>query len=178
MYRGDTSGRYDATDRKASANAGSLVGVTTAEPRQVIDYALARRAVLTDLLAGRTARADVCDAHPYLIRAARYHGEPSTTRCPVCRHAEPLTHVTYVYGDGLGPASGRPRPTGQLARIAAEHGPVTVYVVEVCVHCAWNHLVSSHVRGAVRPSSRPPAAQRRAQPSAVTSRARSRAAGR
>lgn len=159
--------------------------MTSAEPRQVIDYTLARRAVLTGLRAGRVDRADVCDAHPYLVRAARYHGEASSTPCPVCRHPEPLTHVTYVYGDGLGPASGRPRPTAQLARIAAEHGPVTVYVVEVCVHCAWNHLVSSHVRGAVPPSSRQarrrrgePSVRQATGPSAATSRARSRAAGR
>lgn len=130
----------------------------------MIDYALARRAVLTDLFAGRVTSTDVCDAHPYLLRAAKHHGEASDTRCPVCRHTEPLVHVTYVYGDGLGAASGRARPTSQLAAIAREHGEVRVYVVEVCQHCSWNHLVSSHVRGSVQP--------------VTARRTRSRAAGR
>ena len=121
------------------------------EPRQRVDYALARRAALNDLRNGRTTPADACDAHPYLLRAARFHGEPTGRRCPVCRHREPLTQVTYVYGDHLGAASGRPLRSQQVERVARSHGPVTVYVVEVCTHCAWNHLVSSHVRGAVRP---------------------------
>lgn len=138
--------------------------VASASPRQVIDYALARRAVLADLFAGRVSSTDVCDAHPYLLRAAKHHGEASDTRCPVCRHAEPLVHVTYVYGDALGEASGRARATPQLAAIARQYGEVRVYVVEVCPHCSWNHLVSSHVRGSVQP--------------AVSRRTRSRAAER
>ncbi|MGH3744960.1 MAG: DUF5318 family protein [Mycobacteriales bacterium] len=123
--------------------------MSSAAPRQVIDYALARRAVLADLFAGRVSSTDVCDAHPYLLRAAKHHGEVSDTRCPVCRHADPLVHVTYVYGDRLGESSGRARPTAQLAAIAREYGEVHVYVVEVCPRCSWNHLVSSHVRGSV-----------------------------
>ncbi|HEY5336411.1 MAG TPA: DUF5318 family protein [Mycobacteriales bacterium] len=138
--------------------------MSTAAPRQVIDYALARRAVLVDLFAGRVSSTDVCDAHPYLLRAAKHHGEVSETRCPVCRHADPLIHVTYVYGDRLGDASGRARATSQLAAIAREYGEVRVYVVEVCPRCCWNHVVSSHVRGSVQP--------------AADRRARSRAAGR
>lgn len=130
----------------------------------MIDYALARRALLADLFAGRVDPSDVCDAHPDLLRAAKHHGETSDTACPVCRHADRLVHVTYVYGDSLGAASGRTCPTARLSALTPEHGEVRVYVVEVCQRCSWNHLVSSHVRGSV-----PPAAARRS---------RSRAAGR
>lgn len=132
----------------------------------MIDYALARRAALADLFGGRTSTADACDAHPYLLRAARYHGARSDTPCPVCRGGaarEPLTHVTYVYGDALKEASGRPRSDQEIAALAREHPDLHVYVVEVCQRCAWNHLISSYVVGVTRarraPSGRP-AAQR------------------
>ena len=69
--------------------------------RSVVDYALARRATLASLQAGRTTLADVCDAHPYLLRAAKHHGEPTEDRCPICGKTN-VTHVTYVYGDELG----------------------------------------------------------------------------
>jgi hypothetical protein len=64
-------------------------------PRSVIDYALARRAALADLRAGRMSRLDVCDANPYLLRAARYHGEPTGRSCPVC----------HAGGDGPDPGT-------------------------------------------------------------------------
>ena len=71
-----------------------------------MDYGLARRATLASVLAGRTTVTDVCDAHPYLLRAAKFHGEPTEDRCPICRKTK-LTHVTYVYGDELGQYEGR-----------------------------------------------------------------------
>lgn len=119
----------------------------------MVDYALARRALLSDLFGGRAANLDVCDAHPYLLRAARYYGEPTQDPCPVCRRGqagrlEPLTHVTYVYGDQLGTASGRPRRSSELDRIALAHPGIAVYVVEVCQVCSWNHLVTSYLLGA------------------------------
>jgi hypothetical protein len=120
--------------------------------RQHVDYALARRATLSALFGGRATSMEVCDAHPYLLRAARYHGEATTTPCPICRrgqegHVRPLTHVTYVYGEMLGLASGRPRASKDLQAIGRHHPGVHVYVVEVCQSCAWNHLVSSYVLG-------------------------------
>jgi hypothetical protein len=139
--------------RSFDPTAGEPRAAVKAEIGSVVDYALVRRATLADLRNGRVTPADVCDAHPYLLRAARFHGEPTEVRCPVCRHPDPLTHVTYVYGDRLGEASGRPLRAHQLERVAAAHGPVTAYVVEVCGHCSWNHLVSSHVRGSVEPMS-------------------------
>ncbi len=112
----------------------------------MIEYALARRALLADLFSGRVSPMDACDAHPYLLRAAKYHGEPSATPCPVCRRG-PLTHVTYTYGDELREASGRVRATAELAALELEYDELRVYVVEVCRDCSWNHLVVSYSIG-------------------------------
>ena len=130
-------------------------------PRAVVDYGLARRAALTALRSGGpTTREDVCDAHPYLVRAARHHGRPTGRECPVCRRL-PLTEVSYVYGDELGGFSGRVKTGPELAEMAHEHAEFRVYVVEVCAGgpatsrgdlghgggCGWNHLVQSYVLG-------------------------------
>ena len=121
--------------------------------RSVIDYALARRATLSSVFAGHTTVADVCDAHPYLLRAAKFHGEPTKADCPICRRTK-LTHVTYVYGDELGPYEGRVKQAPELAEMALEYGEFRVYVVEVCQSCAWNHLASSYVLGTGEPRPR------------------------
>ena len=76
----------------------------------VVDYGLARRAALADLFSGGLTVDDACDAHPYLLRAAKYHGEPTEKPCPVCQK-ERLTHVTYVYGEQLGRYAGRVKAT-------------------------------------------------------------------
>jgi hypothetical protein len=118
--------------------------------RSVVDYGLARRATLASVHAGHTTVADVCDAHPYLMRAAKFHGEPTEARCPICRKTN-LTHVTYVYGDELGQYAGRVKRGPELAEMAAEYGEFRVYVVEVCQNCAWNHLATSYVLGTGEP---------------------------
>ncbi|XRQ07283.1 DUF5318 family protein [Actinomadura welshii] len=114
--------------------------------RLVVDYGLAKRAALAELRSGALTRDDACDAHPYLLRAAKHHGEPAGAPCPVCGH-EPLTHVTYVYGDELGRYAGRVKATAELAEMDREYGEFRVYVVEVCQSCAWNHLAMSYVLG-------------------------------
>ena len=114
--------------------------------RSVIDYSLARRARLEQLFTGGVSTTDVCDAHPYLLRAAKFHGEPTSRPCPVCRTVN-LTHVTYVYGEELGQYSGRIKSRTELAAMAREHGEFRVYVVEVCQECSWNHLTLSYVLG-------------------------------
>ena len=114
--------------------------------RSVVDYGLVRRATLASVQAGHTTVADVCDAHPYLLRAAKFHGEPTEIRCPICRKAK-LTHVTYVYGDELGQYEGRVKRGPELDQMADEYGEFRVYVVEVCQSCGWNHLASSYVLG-------------------------------
>jgi Family of unknown function (DUF5318) len=114
--------------------------------RSVVDYGLARRATLASVLAGRTTVTDVCDAHPYLLRAAKFHGEPTEVTCPICRRVK-LTHVTYVYGDELGRYEGRVKRAPELDEMATEYAEFRVYVVEVCQSCAWNHLASSYTLG-------------------------------
>ena len=115
--------------------------------RAVVDYGLARRATLTSFLgSGPVTREDACDAHPYLLRAARHHGEAAGIDCPVCR-GEQLRLVHYVYGEELGAYEGRVKAPAELAEMARQHGEFRVYVVEVCLGCAWNHLVQSFVLG-------------------------------
>lgn len=135
------------------------------ERRSVVDYGLARRATLAGLRAGRVGAGDACDAHPYLLRAARFHGERAGGDCPVCRR-EPLVLVSYVYGDQLRDRSGQVRVSSELAAMAQEYGEFAVYVVEVCRGCGWNHLTTSFVLG-----------HGRAQQPRTAARARPRASG-
>ena len=118
-----------------------------ARPRSVVDHGLTRRAVIERIRRGDAfAREEHCDADPYLLRAAEHHGEATERPCPMCRDHE-LVHVTYVFGDELGPFSGRVKSSPELPVMAYEHGHFRVYVVEVCVSCAWNHLTMSYVLG-------------------------------
>jgi hypothetical protein len=122
--------------------------------RGVIDYALARRSALAGLASGRLRGADVCDAQPYLLRAARFHGERSADPCPVCRSPQ-LSTVTYAYGECFrAEANGRARATRELVELAQQLPEFTVFVVEVCVRCRWNHLLTSYVLGTGEPVKR------------------------
>ncbi len=116
------------------------------EPRSVVSFALARRAALETMRRGGAFNTDYCDADPGLLRAAKHHGEPSDRPCPVCRRQD-LVEVTWVYGAQLGALSGSARARAQLGPMAHEHGRFRVYVVEVCRHCAWNHLVLAYTLG-------------------------------
>jgi hypothetical protein len=146
--------------RGGADGSKSLRGASYAENmaarRSVVDYALARRATLASVYSGRTTVSDVCDAHPYLLRAAKHHGEPTEDRCPICRKAN-VTHVTYVYGDELGQYAGRVKRGPELTEMAAEYAESRVYVVEVCQSCAWHHLATSYVLG----TGEPPVGRRR-----------------
>ena len=114
--------------------------------RQVVDYSLQKRAVLRDMLSGRVGVLEVCDASPYLRNAARFHGEPTDERCPVCRR-ENLTRVHYIYGDELKHAAGQARKLAELRSLAMTLREFQVFVVEVCQSCAWNHLVEQYLLG-------------------------------
>ena len=170
IYRGERSQhRPPFPGRQPGVHFGTLTRIRPglrrtlrymAARRSVVDYALARRATLASLKAGRTTLADVCDAHPYLLRAAKHHGEPTEDRCPICRKTN-VTHVTYVYGDELGQYAGRVKRGPELMEMADEYGEFRVYVVEVCQSCSWHHLATSYVLG----TGEPPAGRgRRARP--------------
>lgn len=114
--------------------------------RQVVDYSLQKRALLREVYAGRVGTYEVCDASPYLQSAARFHGEATEQRCPVCRR-ENLTHVNYIYGDELKSSAGQARSRVELPVLAMSVREIQVYVVEVCRGCGWNHLVEQFLIG-------------------------------
>src|SRR3712207_1588609 len=90
MYRNDTSTGWSERTGWASRRRrgppgvprGAYIGAVPGR-RSVVDYSLQRRAVLADVYAGRTGLFEVCDASPYLTRAAKYHGEATDVVCPV-----------------------------------------------------------------------------------------------
>jgi Family of unknown function (DUF5318) len=126
--------------------------------RGFVDYRLQRRAVLGALRRGSTSAAEVCDAHPHLLRAATFHGEPIHRPCPVC-HRTHLVFLRYVYSEELGQYSGRLRTAAEVVAMTTEYGHLRVFVVEVCRGCGWNHLMASFVVGDGVPR-QPPRRQR------------------
>lgn len=114
--------------------------------RQVVDYSLQKRALLRDVHNGRVGTLEVCDASPYLKNAARFHGEPTDDRCPICRR-DNLTLVHYIYGDELKQSAGQARKLAELPVLAMTLREFQVFVVEVCQSCAWNHLIEQYLLG-------------------------------
>ncbi len=113
----------------------------------VVDYSLARRALIASVRRGALGTGDVCDAHPELLRAVKNIGDSVDAPCPICSH-DSLRWLRYVYGDELKRNNGRVvYPTGWLQELAQQHDEFTCYVVEVCLDCAWNHLVRTYLAG-------------------------------
>ena len=154
-----TLARGERTTSKASPSAPAVPEPVAhpERPRRVVDHALERRGALRRLFTGGMLDSDLCDADPYLLKAARFHGEPAGSPCPACRDAGLVT-VTYVFGDELGPYSGRIRATDELPAMAHSYGAFHVYVVEVCQRCQWNFLLTNYVLGdgVPRPAPRAP----------------------
>ncbi|WP_165958893.1 DUF5318 family protein [Actinomadura sp. KC345] len=125
MYRLDTSTRYVARLLLASGDLFRRPGTALS-----LLVCAARADRETEARWSTTAR-----------RAA-----PAGKPCTACRH-EPLTHVTYVYGDEPGRYAGRVEAAAEPAGMGCEYGEFRVYVVEVCQSCAWNHLAMSCVLG-------------------------------
>lgn len=101
---------------------------------------------MSTLRGGRILDFEHCDADPNLLRAARFHGEPTGRLCPVCRKAD-LVDVNWVFGAQLGPSSGGARSAEQLQEMAGEYGRFRVYCVEVCQTCSWNFLHTAYDLG-------------------------------
>lgn len=114
--------------------------------RQIVDYSLQKRALLRDVHEGRIGQREVCDASPYLKNAARFHGEATDERCPVCRR-DNVTLVHYVYGDELRQSAGQARKLAELPAMAMTLREFQVFVVEVCRSCSWNHLIERYLLG-------------------------------
>jgi Family of unknown function (DUF5318) len=135
------SGRSSAVPTHGSSGAAPL-----GTQRGTVDYSLQRRSLLRQVYASRVGTYDVCDASPYLMSAARFHGDPTEDRCPICRR-ENLTHVNYIYGDELKTSAGQARARAELPLLEQALGEFQVYVVEVCRGCGWNHLIEQFVLG-------------------------------
>lgn len=144
IVRGD-SGRGSVTGGRSNPVTPEPIA-NPASPRSVVNFGLQRRAALHRLFNGGVLSSDLCDADTYLLRAAKHHGESAGSACPACR-AGGFVNVTYVYGDQLGPYSGRIRQTVELQAMAAQFGEFKVYVVEVCQRCSWNFLATTYVLG-------------------------------
>ncbi len=112
-----------------------------------VDYRMARRALLRDLQSGLRSKIDVCDAHPELIRAARFIGEECQEVCPICEE-QGLRLLFYTYGKELkGRENGRVHRRAELEELRRRFAEFACYVVEVCTECSWNHLVRSFLTG-------------------------------
>jgi hypothetical protein len=135
------SGRANAASSNRGVSAAPL-----GTQRGSVDYSLQRRALLREVLSNRVGVYEVCDASPYLMSAARFHGDPTDERCPICRR-ENLTHVNYIYGDELKTSAGQARSRAELPMLESTWREFQVYVVEVCRGCGWNHLVEQFVLG-------------------------------
>ena len=123
--------------------------------RAYVDYTLDKRATLLALFRGK---ADACDADPYLLKAAKFHGTKVVRNCPVCKK-DSLVELQYTFGDQLGQFSGRIKSTDELREMENEFGEFRVYVVEVCRECYWNHLAASFTLGDGK-TRKPPRKQR------------------
>ena len=118
---------------------GAALGAASGKTLGVIDYTLAKRALLRDWRRGLLSRLEICDAHPELIRAARYLGAEAARPCPVCSDWD-LRLLAYVFGDTLKTENGRAFEIEEgLSRAASTRG-AACYVIEVCTGCSWNHV--------------------------------------
>ena len=104
-----------------------------------VDYSLARRATLRAYQSGRLSRLEICDAHPDLLRAARFAGERTSIGCPICDRG-PVLLVKYVFSDDLSKReNGRVWTTDDVGPLLKLR-EARLYTVEVCPDCSWNHL--------------------------------------
>jgi hypothetical protein len=110
----------------------------------IVDYTLAKRALLRDARRGLLSRLDICDAHPELMRAAKNIGEDTGRPCPVCEEFS-LRLLAFVYADDLKRNNGRVWTIQAAMTLAAQRRNGTCYVVEVCTGCAWNYLNEAFV---------------------------------
>jgi len=104
-----------------------------------VDYRLARNAMVSEYRKGRLSKADVCDAHPELARAARNVGAPGDEECPICEDAS-VVLVSYVFGSRLPPQGRCVTSQAEMVKLSRRAAELTCYVVEVCPSCSWNHL--------------------------------------
>ena len=129
VYHRRTMQRKPSDPQRASRPA---FGRSKRSQLNVIDYTLAKRALLRDAQAGLQSVNELCDAHPELMRAARNMGEATPRESPICEDAE-VVLVTFAFGSRL-PAHGRcvggrdeliklARPLGVTGTVVVEASP-------------------------------------------------------
>ncbi|MFN8049852.1 MAG: DUF5318 family protein [Acidimicrobiales bacterium] len=112
----------------------------------MVDYRLDRRRLLRAVRAGEVDREEVCDAQIELMRVGKEYSRAASTPCPICAERS-LRHVRFVFGPRL-PSQGRCITSNkELQRLAEKAGEYRCYLVEVCIGCRWNHLLSSYLLG-------------------------------
>ncbi|MEY3696622.1 MAG: hypothetical protein RJA41_272 [Actinomycetota bacterium] len=142
--------------RLRSTSSGSLAPETPEEvedpkiPRHVVDHALARREAILEIRRTAGFDFDGADTDPYLLRAAKYYGQTTERMCPICTKTA-LSELTYVYSVELGYASGKIVKPKDLPKMASQYGFLSIYMVEVCQGCGWNHALVSYVLGDGKP---------------------------
>ena len=114
----------------------------------IIEYRVMRNALVRQVREGRKMVEEVCDAHYDLVRAAKGVGRPMGELCPVCNESE-LRQVVYVFGEKLSPSGVCPVSKADLRRLERRELPVTIYAVEVCTSCRFNHLLRKWHAGGV-----------------------------
>ncbi|MER3396039.1 MAG: hypothetical protein C4318_01045 [Acidimicrobiia bacterium] len=127
---------------------------------RVVDYTFAKNDVIRRFRTGRISKADICDAHPELVRAASSLGSDASQRCPVCRERK-LKRVSYAFGPSLRRYNGRICTPDKMEFLISKHDEFVCYEVEVCIGCYWNHLVRSFVTGRAYTSRRSAAEEAR-----------------
>lgn len=107
-----------------------------------VSYRLAKQRVVDAVERGVRAQHEVCDAQPELRRVAHHHSSPIKEDCPICGGGD-LVAVTFAFGQGL-PKSGRcVADRAEFDRLKKRGRPSTVYLIEVCRQCWWNHMRES-----------------------------------
>jgi len=112
-----------------------------------VDYRLRRRRLLADVEAGVVSRAEACDAHPDLLRAARNAAPPLGRRCPLCPDGD-LRIVGYVFGPRMGSGGKCVLSDAELQRVARRNGSLMSYELGVCPGCCSSHLIRKYPLGA------------------------------
>ncbi|WKD60030.1 hypothetical protein CCASP_08290 [Corynebacterium caspium DSM 44850] len=122
---------------------GSLARVSEVSFSNEVSYEWQRRSLLRKWQNKEISKEEICDADFILTTSARYHGWLAETPCPICARAD-LYLMHWVHGENLGWRSGSARSRAEIARLVNEHGPITVHLVEVCVHCGWNYVRTAY----------------------------------
>ena len=142
----------DSSQRSASASSARSAreGACLHSPpmRRHVDYALARRAVLRDLRAGRRDRTRRVRRPPRARSGRAATSATGRRRLPGLRAAaacgwSPTSTATRC----ATPTDAASRRHGELAKLDATHEEFSRYVVEVCVDCRWNHLQRHELHG-------------------------------